>query len=58
MRLTWPFFASASRRGLNEAVLARLQVPARAIRLLAGDVHNTTDELSLVAAALRSDGGR
>jgi uncharacterized SAM-binding protein YcdF (DUF218 family) len=42
---------------LNQAVLERLKVPAPAVRLLAGDVRNTVDELRLVAAELRSDGG-
>lgn len=42
---------------LNRAVLGRLEVPAPAIRVLAGDVRNTHDELKLVAAALQSSGG-
>lgn len=42
---------------LDRAVLGRLEVPAHAIRLLAGDVRNTEDELRLVAAELRSGRG-
>ena len=47
----------ATEDGLNRMVLGRLEVPAHAIRLLAGDVGNTADELRLVAAELRSGRG-
>ena len=43
---------------LDRAVLGQLNVPAYAIRFLPGDVRNTVDELRLVAAELRGDGGR
>ena len=47
----------ATEDGLNRMVLGRLEVPVHAIRLLAGDVGNTADELRLVAAELRSGRG-
>jgi hypothetical protein len=40
----------------NRAVLERLGVPARAIRVLSGDVWNTVDEVRLVARELGAGG--
>ena len=40
----------------NREVLERLEVPARAIRVLSGDVWNTVDEMRLVARELGAVG--
>ena len=50
-------FTPVTGDGLNPAVLGRLAVPSHAIRLLAGEVRNTEDELRLVAAELQNGRG-